>query len=1213
MGDDSRTIAAKFARKVSTDPNAQEEKGARRRASLHKLKAGVRKTVMINHLGNMAPKEEASSPRGGRKTVRRTTRRKTSTNGRTGDSRRQSRLSMDMGMSSFASVLRKLPSLASLPDATLEDAAAHFQTKSFKAGDLILKQGEPNESFYIITSGQCCVMLFKGSGGTGRKMSSQVGKPLNRFDTFGQADIQDEANTGRLTSVHALKDTTLLRMTRSMFNAIKPGFGHTVDKKIHTVDQIPLFRSLDKEERARIAGAMKMEEWHDGNYIVHQGQAGTRFYVIAKGECDVVFDEGAHVTTRVATLYENDFFGERAFEDASNLRSSNVMAKGDVTTVSIGREVFRTISTKLQRVLLQVAAMRSMRSRAVTSSPKNMAFSPTNVGFRKSRRTDLQIAEDAASQMNSSTRSPTAADDTATLYSMFLQRLQLQPQTTELFPELARKRLQIPTSASGARIVQHIVKDIMQKKDWLVDDEEAEMLRSMAQGAPLLQKLWKSWTHAQKRDLCKRMTWEQFGEEEVVFEEGQKGDKAYIIMRGMAVCAKTRGMKKEILVTLGPGESFGDLALRGLGVRSSTIEVLPGDSLQCMVLSQQAHAAVMGYTQGYTVEERHQFLCQTKLFEGLDRYEVFRFAFYTKLERHCKGEELVQAGEEAKGLYFIMDGTAKLVPENEKGKQRKGKGKGREQAGGSSSAGGGGSSSGASEGTVVHASGGTMEVKQQGTMTLITKEATTSFVATDNAAAATFSPIAPARRPKALQIGNMAECNLARMGKYNFFGASSVINFHAAANHTSTLKAPKVVHEPSSVVVDSSSMLVLVLPPESFGIVKISTMETLTKLSKAQKQWRRDRKGDLQRSAKSSFQNRRSQKALELEESNSFGEWGAWPSDVKKAREAAKKAGEEGKGSGSAGVSLWLNEKADVLLNVKPPTPPVVTEAETAIRAPSLTPEACQDFLRYATDELTAQPAQLPAGGNGPGQYRERKRPFDMTRLAKIGKEKGFDEFLTLPRISGRSKAKGPTAAPPTPIKPREAKEKAKEKAKEARAAAQQPEKGKPNTQSLTDAPSPADFALSLGLPPPPPPTLPKATLGASQSLPSLASKYLSTPTDSVDSFASTFVTQGFDETDSSVASRQKTPGSMKQHELIRSILGRQADRMNSLKSEKEALSQEVMAAMAALHHANQMGSNDPIGGDPIQYSLSSLMKLQHVHIGKIGEGAEPLGWGWGG
>jgi CRP-like cAMP-binding protein len=1161
---------------------------------------------------------------------------------------------------SFASILRKIPALAEISDKTLEEAASHFQTKKYKAGDLILKQGEVNEDFYIITSGVCCMMMFLASGATARKGSTQVGKPLKRFDSFGQTDVVDVTNPQRLTSVHALKDTTCLCMTRSMLSVIKPGFGHAVDAKVNTVDHIPLFQTLTTEERQQVADKMLMQEWNHGDYIVQQGQAGARFFVITKGACEVFSDDESGAARSVATLYENDFFGERAFEDASNLRSNSVGAIGNVITVSIGRDAFKLVKEKLQPVLLQVAAMREMRSRALTtpsSRPRSGSMaaivditvnaSPTNA--RNGRKSDREMAVSAAAKFLSpdaaaeggespssragernrlsieiephmSSSADTAQASTQymmTLYMTLLQRMQRQPDASKLFPEMARKRLQIPSSVSGARILQRIVKEVLEKPDWQVQDEEAEMVRAMVQRVPLVQKLCKKWSHQQKKDLCKKMSWAQFAEEEVVFEEGQKGDSVYIILRGFAVCAQTRGMNHKVVVaTLGPGESFGDLALRGLAVRTNTIKVLPGDVLQCMVLSQRAHAAVMGYTQGYSVEERHQFLTQTKLFEGLDRYEVFRFAFHTELARYSKGEVLVRGGEEAGALYFILEGTAKLVPKGEEGGQKaemqRKAGKGRELGGGSRAAGGsgGGSGSGGSgdTGSVVHGAGGAMEVKQQGEVTIIMKEASTSFIggsSNSNNPLLPYSPIAPARRAKVgglkLCMSNMTEHNLSTMGEYGFFGASSVVNHQAAAAHTSTLKVPKVVVEPSTVVVESGSMLVLLLPPEAFGLVKPETMSLLTRATKAQQQWRQDRRQDLRRAVTTSFQNRRSEKALELEESNSFGEWGAWPSQVKKAREAAKKAGEKGKGEGdsSSGVSLWLNKKADAVLNAPPPPPVVLSQEDKAIRGQPLTQQAAEEFLRYAVHELTA-------AGSGPGDYAEKKKPFDTTRLAMIGKERGFDEFLSLPRIKPVSAATAVVA--PTPIKPRRdkgeaAKTKKKRKALKAKA-------GGAEKLRLTDAPSPADFAASVGSLPPSPPPRPKlSALQSARSLPSLSRQYVDTPDSGLGT--STFVTQGFDGTMGSTAGGTgvKPPGAMKQSELIASILGRQTDRMTSLRSEKEALDQEVMAAMAALHHASRAGHEQ----DPGQYSLSSLLKLQHVHIGGAGESAEPLTWGWGG
>ena len=58
---------------------------------------------------------------------------------------------------------------------------------------------------------------------------------------------------------------------------------------------------------------MQMESFHEGQYIIRQGQVGDKFYIIHEGEVRCTqTSEAGRKETELARLEPNDFFGERA-------------------------------------------------------------------------------------------------------------------------------------------------------------------------------------------------------------------------------------------------------------------------------------------------------------------------------------------------------------------------------------------------------------------------------------------------------------------------------------------------------------------------------------------------------------------------------------------------------------------------------------------------------------------------------------------------------------------------------------------------------------------------------------------------------------------------------------------------------------------------------------------------------------------------------------
>lgn len=125
-----------------------------------------------------------------------------------------------------------------------------------------------------------------------------------------------------------------------------------------TLARIPLFAGLASGTREWAVRRMVREQFQPGAVVVRQGDAGDRFYVIARGKAQVDVDIDGTVSSRVCGA--GDAFGEIAL--IKNVpRTATVRALDRLVVFSLSREDFHDLQSRageLKESLLEVAASR---------------------------------------------------------------------------------------------------------------------------------------------------------------------------------------------------------------------------------------------------------------------------------------------------------------------------------------------------------------------------------------------------------------------------------------------------------------------------------------------------------------------------------------------------------------------------------------------------------------------------------------------------------------------------------------------------------------------------------------------------------------------------------------------------------------------------------------------------------------------------------------
>ena len=103
------------------------------------------------------------------------------------------------------------------------------------------------------------------------------------------------------------------------------------------IEKIPLFEGLDRRTLEQLADSFKERDFDAGEMIAEQGKSGIGFFVIEKGEAEVMLDGNT-----VATLGAGDHFGEIALID-ERARTATVKAKTELHTYGLTAWDFRPL------------------------------------------------------------------------------------------------------------------------------------------------------------------------------------------------------------------------------------------------------------------------------------------------------------------------------------------------------------------------------------------------------------------------------------------------------------------------------------------------------------------------------------------------------------------------------------------------------------------------------------------------------------------------------------------------------------------------------------------------------------------------------------------------------------------------------------------------------------------------------------------------------
>lgn len=237
-----------------------------------------------------------------------------------------------------------------------KDVVDAMAEKRAASGEDVIKQGAVGDFFYIVETGTLDVLVAK-NGGAPVKVHHYVAG-----GSFGELALM--YNAPRAATVTATSDCILWALDRMTFRRILMDSGEKKRRMYESfMEEVPLLKSLEANERHKIADSLEAVTFEDGQVVIKQGDAGDSFYFIVQGEAKVTQTDENGTEFALPGLKKGDYFGELALL-SNKPRAATITAKGKLKCATLGKKAFdRLLGPALNIIKRNAGAYKALAHR----------------------------------------------------------------------------------------------------------------------------------------------------------------------------------------------------------------------------------------------------------------------------------------------------------------------------------------------------------------------------------------------------------------------------------------------------------------------------------------------------------------------------------------------------------------------------------------------------------------------------------------------------------------------------------------------------------------------------------------------------------------------------------------------------------------------------------------------------------------------------------
>jgi CRP-like cAMP-binding protein len=230
-------------------------------------------------------------------------------------------------------------------------------------GQLIIREGDPGRSFYVIVEGK--VRIYK-TGEDGKEITLAH---LGEGAFFGEMALLSGAP--RAANVVAEEDTELLEVTDvalrelaskhpPVINSLKNFYRQRLLNNVMAIS--PLFKDFDPQERKAIAEKFRMKQSAPNEVMITEGKSSDGLYVVLHGSVQVAASAKGK-SVGLARLKEGDIFGEMSLLTRKPA-TATVTSQGNSIVLRLPKESFQELVLTHPQILELVSELTEKRKSA---------------------------------------------------------------------------------------------------------------------------------------------------------------------------------------------------------------------------------------------------------------------------------------------------------------------------------------------------------------------------------------------------------------------------------------------------------------------------------------------------------------------------------------------------------------------------------------------------------------------------------------------------------------------------------------------------------------------------------------------------------------------------------------------------------------------------------------------------------------------------------
>jgi putative peptide zinc metalloprotease protein len=199
-------------------------------------------------------------------------------------------------------LLRQVHFLSPLTDEEVSRVATQMNRKTFRSGDIVIRQGTEGDRFFIIERGVAQVLVGD---------EPEPRRTLMRGDYFGEIALLERVS--RTATVRAVSPLIVLGLGQGDFDrmlASHVAASAQIDETIHALEElrrVPILADLSSRELDALASRLVRERFPPETVVIREGEPGESFYLVASGQAEVLVGG-----QRRSILGHGTYFGEIA-------------------------------------------------------------------------------------------------------------------------------------------------------------------------------------------------------------------------------------------------------------------------------------------------------------------------------------------------------------------------------------------------------------------------------------------------------------------------------------------------------------------------------------------------------------------------------------------------------------------------------------------------------------------------------------------------------------------------------------------------------------------------------------------------------------------------------------------------------------------------------------------------------------------------------------